>query len=700
MKNRIKVALAGNPNSGKSTIFNHLAGAHQHVANYPGVTVEVTEGIAVHDGVRFDIVDLPGTYSLTAYTPEERIARDYMLKRKPDVVVAVVDASNLERNLYLVVQLVELGMPVVVALNMMDVAERRGLTIDHKRLSELTGVTFVPTVGHRAQGVEDLKHEIMKLAESGPLVSPESIGYGRDVNAEMSKVEALLSEHVDAWEDYSVRWLAVSLLEEDSEVIGLVESKAPNAEEILAQAARGVERIRSLAGAAAETVIADRRYGFISGACQESVISDVETRHIFSDKIDIIATHGVLGLPILLALMYAVFYLTFNLASHPSAWIDQGRVWLSEVTTAAWHVDPYQPLNLRSLVVDGILGGVGGVIVFLPPIMVLFMAIAALEDSGYMARAAFVTDHLMHKIGLHGKSFIPMILGFGCSVPAIMATRIIENRRDRLTTMFIVPLMSCSGRYPAYTLLIAAFFPLAWRGPMLWFIYILGAALAVAAARLLKSTVLRGEAHPLVMELPPYRMPTLKGLLIHTWERSWMFLRKAGTVILAAAIILWFFTNWPAPPRAQLEAAGGPENVRAAILESSVVGRVGKAMEPGLELAGFDWKVGTALIGATAAKEIFVAQMGIIYGLGEGPQGSDTLAAHLSRDYSGLAGFGLLVFTLMATPCIATVAIMRRESGSWTWPAFQWLSLTGAGYLFAVLIFQLGSLISSLTAGG
>jgi len=582
----------------------------------------------------------------------------------------------------------------------MDIAERRGLTIDYHRLGELMGVTFVPTVGHRRQGIDRLIREILNTADAGPSVTPESIRYGRDVSAEVSKLESALAKHTEKWEDYPLRWLAVSLLEEDSEVTSLVERVAPNADEILAQAQQSAARIRSIAGSRAETVIADRRYGFISGACQESVKSDVETRHIFSDKIDLVATHRVLGLPILLALMYLVFYLTFNLASYPSAWIDQGRGRLSEVITNAWQVDPYQPLNLRSLVVDGIIGGVGGVVVFLPPIMVLFMAIAALEDSGYMARAAFVTDHLMHKMGLHGKSFIPMVLGFGCSVPAIMATRIIENRRDRLTTMFIVPLMSCSGRYPAYTLLVAAFFPLAWRGPILWFIYLLGAALAILAARLLKSTVLRGEAHPLVMELPPYRMPTLKGLLIHTWERSWMFLRKAGTVILAAAIVLWFFTNWPAPPRAELETAGGPEEVRRAVLESSIVGRIGKTMEPALELAGFDWKVGTALIGATAAKEIFVAQMGIIYGLGEGVQGSNILASHLSRDYSRLAGFALLIFTLIASPCIATVAIMRRESGSWFWPAFQWLSLTGAAYIFAALVFQAGNLISTLTSGG
>ncbi len=696
MTDRIRVALTGNPNSGKSTIFNHLAGARQHVANYPGVTVEVTQGTATYEGVRLDLVDLPGTYSLSAYSPEERVARDYLLKEKPDVVIAIVDASNLERNLYLVVQLIELGMPVLVALNMMDIAERRGLSIDHQRLSELTGVTFVPTVGHRGTGIDTLRKKILHEAGTGRRISAESIRYGRDVGTEITALESLLDEHAGLWEEYPTRWLALSLLEEDSEVIELIERKAPNADEILSQAAKGIERIHAVAGSSAETVIADRRYGFISGACQESIKSSVETRHIFSDKIDLIVTHRVLGLPILLALMYIVFYLTFNIAAYPSELIEDGLVELSDYARTAWQADPLQPLNIRSLLVDGILAGVGGVVVFLPPIMVLFMAIAALEDTGYMARAAFVTDHLMHKMGLHGKSFIPMLVGFGCSVPAIMATRIVENRRDRLTTMLIVPLMSCGGKYPAYALLVAAFFPLAWRGAMLWFIYIFGAVLAVLAAKLLKSTLLRGEAHPFVMELPPYRMPTFKGLLIHTWERSWLFLKKAGTVIFAVSIVLWFFTNWPSPPREEL-AQADPSEIRAAVLEHSVVGRVGKTLEPALEMAGFDWKLGTALIGASMAKEVFVAQMGIIYGFGEEGR---SLAEQIGGDYSVLAGFALLLFTLIASPCIATVIIMRRESGSWRWAAFQWLALTAGGFVLAVVVFQGGGLLQALWTGG
>ncbi|MHC4712600.1 MAG: ferrous iron transport protein B [Planctomycetota bacterium] len=689
----MKIAVAGNPNSGKSTVFNAITGARQHVANYPGVTVEIKVGSAVHGGVRMEVVDLPGTYSLTAYSPEEIIARDYVLQRKPDVVVNVVDASNLERNLYLTVQLIELGTPVVVCLNMMDIARRRGLKIDVEQLSHLMGITMVPTVAHKGEGIRKLLDAAVAAAAGDVRHPAVKVNYGGEVEEEIERVETALDGVPGPSAAHSRRWLASKLIEGDEEVAGRLKEGDHRYDEALAQAARSAEHIRSLVGDEAEAVMADRRYGFISGACQEAVLATVESRHILSDRVDSIVTNRILGLPILLGLMYAVFYLSFGIANVPGGWIETGFARLSGVVSAVLSASPYSPLNLRSLLVEGIIGGVGSVIVFLPNVMVLFFAIAALEDSGYMARAAFVMDRFMHKIGLHGRSFIPMVIGFGCSAPAIMATRTIENRRDRITTMLVIPLMSCSARLPIYGVVIPAFFALRWRAPVLWLIYIIGGVLAVGLAKLFRVSVLRGESHPLVMELPPYRVPTLRGLVIHMWDRAWLYVKKAGTVILAAAILLWFATNWPSPRRELLEKAGSPENVRSLVLTNSLVGRAGRAMEPALKPMGLDWRMGAAFVGAATAKEIMVAQMGIVYGVGESENIGASLREKLREDYSPIAAFSLLLYALIATPCVVTLAVTRRESGSWKWAAFQWLVLTGLGYLVGLTVYQIGTLV-------
>ena len=848
------VALAGNPNSGKTTIFNDLTGAHQHVGNYPGVTVEKKEGVCHHRGVRISVVDLPGTYSLTPYSVEEVVARDFLMDERPDVVVDVVDASNLERNLYLGVQLIQLGVPLVLAFNMSDVAERRGHAIDHGRLARLLGARIVPTIGHKGRGIPELLDALFDVADGRDLPARVEVYYGAEIEEELAKLVPLLDAEPDLAPRYPVRWLAVKLLEDDTQVRGRVEGAAKDPARLFEAAAASRHHLEQIFGDRPEIVIADRRYGFISGACQEAVTHTVEARHSTSDRIDAVVLHRLLGLPLFLLLTYLTFQFTFSLGEIPTGWLESLFGWLGDSVAALW---PKSSESwVRALLVDGVIGGVGGVLTFVPYIMMLFFAIAVLEDTGYMARAAFIMDRVMHKIGLHGKSFIPMLIGFGCSVPAIMATRTLDTRRDRLTTMLIVPLMSCSARLVIYTVIIGAFFrnivlfhvgpfPVGLQSVMLLAIYLTGVVVAVAAAKVLRVTILRGETTPFVMELPPYRVPTLRGLLIHMWERSWLYIKKAGTVILAFSIVLWALTTYPRKPKtraaaevqaiAQFEGfyahrmavlaeplgvpghgdalnlvwaaegarrsaeawcyprearyaklqkahddlmrraldgpAGqriaaflkmgeavtavrgdhaealetlGPEpdaaaallldhqrddrlgkleatdpgayaaavqyldeiratydatrekrnNQRAAAeLAHSVVGRIGRAIEPALRPLGFDWKIGTALIGAFGAKEVFVAQMSIVYAVGSDDNHTEALRERLRADYTPLVGFCIMLFCLVSMPCMATIAVTRRESGSWGWAMLQLGGLTALAYGLTLIVYQLGTLL-------
>jgi ferrous iron transport protein B len=733
MKSKIVVALAGNPNSGKTTIFNELTGARQHVGNYPGVTVERKEGFRRHGDIELQIVDLPGTYSLTAYSAEELVARNYIIDEKPDVIVDILDASNLERNLYLAVQLMELDVPLVLAFNMSDMAKARGYEFDIEKLSRFFGARIVETVRNKGIGMKELLDAIIETATEdrvkhanrkdekqsdgvfsskagirGPRRAAPVLNYGREIEEEIAKIQSLIEKDSSVAGKYDGRWLAVKLLENDKELRSKVSSA-----EINEQVEKSVARIEKVLGESAETAIAGARYGFISGACQEAVRSTIEIRHTLSDRIDSVVTNRVLGIPVFLGLMYLVFHLTFTLGDPPMGWIESFFGWLGGIVEGWWAAGSES--LLKSLLVDGIIGGVGGVIVFLPNILLLFLAIAILEDSGYMARAAFIMDRLMHKIGLHGKSFIPMLIGFGCSVPAIMATRTLENWRDRLTTMLVTPLMSCGARLPIYALIIPAFFQQAWHAPMLWIIYMIGIALAVISAKLLRITVLKGESVPFVMELPPYRMPTVKGVLIHMWERGWLYLKKAGTIILGVSILLWAMTTFPSlPDREKARFENERQTVQAnfseddeeladrlaaidnaeaeAALQYSIAGRVGHAMEPLLKPMGFDWKIGTALIGAFAAKEVFVAQMGIVYSVGEADEESQTLREKLKKTYTPLVGFCIMLFCLISAPCMATIAVTKRESNSWRWALFQLGGLTLLAYLLTLLVFQAGSL--------
>jgi len=693
-KARLTVALVGNPNAGKTTIFNNLTGARQHVGNYPGVTVELKEGVCVHGGRRLKIVDLPGTYSLTAYSEDELVARDFVIDAHPDVIVHVVDASNLERNLYLGVQLLELGVPLVIALNMSDVASARGCAVDRAKLSVLLGdVPLVPTVGHRNEGTSDLADAVVAVGTGAHPVRRVPIGYGREVDEEVALLAGLLEAEAARLAPREPHWIALKLLEGDERVRQRVRDRCREGERVLASAEASIRHLEGIFGDSPEVVIADRRYGFISGACQEAVRRTIESRHEVSDRVDAILTHPVLGVPIFLGLMYVAFWATFRLGEWPMRWIESGFARLGALVAGFW--PPGADSALRSLLVDGIIGGVGGVLVFLPNILILFLAIAVLEDSGYMARAAFIMDRWMHKIGLHGKSFIPMLIGFGCTVPAIMATRVLESRRDRLVTMLILPLMSCGARLTIYAMLIPAFFPAAWRGPMLWTIYLVGIAAAVVLAKGLRLTVFRGEATPFVMELPPYRMPTLRSAAIHMWERGWMYLRKAGTLILGVSVCMWALTSYPKPPARMVVGEEGAS--RAAALEYSLAGRIGTALEPATRPLGFDWRINTALVGAFAAKEVFVAQMGIVFSLGgevsEEEEAAEPLRQRLRETYTPLQGLSVILFCLLGFPCMATVAVMRSESGAWRWTLLQWGGLTALAYAVCLLVYQIGGLL-------
>jgi ferrous iron transport protein B len=689
VEGRLLVALAGNPNSGKSTIFNHMTGARQHVANYPGVTVEKKSGVCRRAGVRLDVVDLPGTYSLTAYSEDELVARDFVIEEHPDVVVCIVDASNLERHLYLAVQFMELGLPLVIALNMSDIAKARGYVIDAECLSGLLGgVPLVPTVGNRGEGVDALLDAVVDVGTGRRPQRRVPITCGPEIDDAVARLAALLEPHAAALAPRRPGWVALKLLEGDSRVRVRVQRACPDAAAILAAVDAARRRLRDLLGDDPEILIADRRYGFISGACQESVRNTVELRHTRSDQIDAIVTHPILGLPLFLGLMYLVFYATFGLGEWPMLAIDYGVQALAEAVGGLWAPGSESPL--KSLIVDGVIGGVGGVIVFLPNILILFLAIGVLEASGYMARAAFIVDRWMHKIGLHGKSFIPMIIGFGCTVPALMATRILESRRERLTTMLILPLMSCGARLPIYVLLTGALFPAEWRAPVMWILYLVGVVAAVALAKLLRATLFRGEAEPFVMELPPYRAPTAKGLGLHVWQRGWMYVRKAGTLILGVSVLLWALTSYPKPQAERLVDV--PEEARpAARMEYSAAGRIGRAMEPVTMLLGFDWRVNTALVGAFAAKEVFVAQMGIVYSMGSAQDGRRRpLPEILAEHYTPLQAAAIMLFCLLGFPCMATVAVMWSESGSWKWALLQWGGLTVFAYLVTLIVYQAG----------
>ncbi len=622
-----QLVLAGNPNCGKSTIFNHLTGARQQVGNYPGVTVEKMEGRCSYAGREFQVVDLPGQYSMEAHSEDEAVAREFLFANRDGnmILVNVLDASNFERNLFLSLQLRELGVPTILVLNMLDLARQRGYEFRNGEISEWLRLPALECVGYTGRGVQEI---LAKAAEFA------------------NRIEN------GTFTQSSPEWLSALAEETVSEKLE-------------------------------ETEKATRYYDVISRKLPTLMERKSHLDTVKPSILDRVFLHRFLGLPLFFLMLYLIFQLTFTIGEYPMGWIESGIEAASERLGSLWS-DGSESL-LKSQILDGSIGGGGGVVVFLPNIVLLFFAISVLEDSGYMARAAVLMDRFMARIGLHGKSFIPMLIGFGCSVPAIMGTRTLENRRERLATMFVIPLMSCGARMPIYALLIPAFFPVAWQGTVLWGIYMLGIVLAIGLAKILSMTVLKGEPIPFIMELPPWHMPTIRTVGFKTCERGWLYLKKAGTVILGISIALWALTTFPQAPENDATA-------EARKLEYSYAGRLGKLLEPVMEPMGMDWKIGTAFIGAFAAKEVFVAQMGIVYSAGNVEEDGAPLRKIMSRTYSPLTGVCILVFALIASPCMATFAVMARESGSWKWAVAQWLGLTALAWVLCVAIFQIGTM--------
>ncbi len=683
----IRVALVGNPNCGKTSLFNIASGSHEHVGNYSGVTVDAKEGVFEHGGYRFDIVDLPGTYSLSAYSPEELYVRRNLVEDMPDVVVNVVDASNIQRNLYLTTQLIDMNLRVVMALNMYDELESRGDRLDIKQLGYLLGMPVVPTVSRTGEGIDALFDTVIQIYEkSDPhLARHIHINHGAELEQSIDRIKRLIQKNADIRDKYSTRYLAIKYLENDREIEKVVEA-LPGRDEIIAARFEEKARIEGLLKSGMESALVDAKYAFVEGALAETYIQGKRRRNTLTDKIDGIVTNRWMAFPIFIVLLYLVFEGTFVLGEYPMQWIE----WLVEKLGA------FVSMNMadgwvKDLVVDGIIGGVGGVLVFLPNILLLYLFISLMEDSGYMARAAFIMDRLMHKIGLHGKSFIPMIMGFGCNVPAIMATRTIESPKSRLITMLIIPLMSCAGRMPVYVLIAGAFFPKK-AGLVLLGLYALGILLAILGAKVM-SLFFKDDDLPFVMELPPYRVPTAKSIFRHTWEKGRQYLQKMSGIILICSMVIWFLGYFP-----NHEAYDSVQEQQ----EHSFIGYIGKSMEPVLEPLGFDWRMGVGIVAGVGAKELVVSTLGVMYAGEEPVSGTQTedgsvpsetrLQRALVKSVTPAGALAYMVFILLYFPCIATFVAIKNESGGWKWAIITAIYTILLAWTAAFLTFRIAGL--------
>lgn len=700
------VALAGNPNSGKTTIFNNITGARQHVGNYPGVTVERREGFRRFRGQDMAIIDLPGTYSLTANSMDEVVARNVIIDEQPDLIVNILDAANLERNLYLAVQLLELERPMVLALNMTDMAEQAGIKLDEKALQSRFEIPVVGLVGNRNKGTDELLRAVIEASAQHEYKS-FAINYGTKIEAAIQQTMAAVAELNTL--KYPSRWLAIKLLENDADIRRNI-SEMPAGAPALSVVDGIRNRTTVMIGEDLEIAIAEKRYQYVGEVYRDFVDSRAQVTENRSDRIDRILTHRVFGLPIFFGIMWVLFNVVFTVGKIPQGWIEEGVKWFG--TTVAANMAEGE---LRSLVVDGMIGGVGSVITFLPSILLLFFGIALLEDTGYMARAAFVMDRVMRAVGLHGKSFIPLLLGFGCSVPAVMGTRTLENRSDRMVTILVAPLMSCSARLPVYTLLIAAFFSERIAGSVLFGVYLLGIVLAILMSLIFRNWLFAGTTEPFIMEMPAYHLPTLRSIMLHMWERSVLYLKKAGTLILTASVLIWFLTNYPVDVRysqdyeaakasiaerhdtetAQPLLEGLKKEQAAEKIGLSYAGKFGKAIEPVIKPLGFDWKMGVGLVSAVAAKEVLVSTLATIYSVGDVEEDAQSLQQALAADptFNPLVAVSLMVFTLLYSPCLAVLAVIRRETNSWKWPAFSFAYSTALAWVMAFLVYQGGMLL-------
>ena len=712
----INVALVGNPNCGKTSIFNIAAHAHERVGNYSGVTVDEKVGTFTHGGYTFNLVDLPGTYSLSAYSPEELYVRKHILEKNPDIILNVVDGSNLERNLYLTTQLIDMDITMVMALNMYDELQKSGDNLDINQLSVLLGMPIVPTTGRSGDGIDRLFDTIIEVFERENGLSSDKndgatlyrhihVNHGTELERHIRTLRTELYEHGFS-DNLSTRFLSIKLLENDAQLEDYVREHDPDGsvlkmrDEIAGEyqsssGRRVVEKMPSQLGIEdqhqdIESAITDAKYAFVRGALAECYHrNEKSTLHRHTDKIDALVTHRWLGYPIFLLFMFVTFYCTFAIGQYPMDWIDSLFTWLGDLVGGVMNPGP-----LRSLLVDGIITGVGSVIVFLPNILILYLFISFMEDSGYMARAAFIMDKLMHRMGLHGKSFIPMIMGFGCNVPAVMATRTIEDRKSRLLTMLVIPMMSCSARIPVYVILTAAFFS-QYAAFVLTGLYMLGMLMAVLMAKLFSRFFVKGESLPFVMELPPYRMPTAKAVLRHTWEKGKEYLKKMGTIILAASVIVWalgYFPHRDADTTAREQ------------MEHSYLGRIGKTIEPVMRPCGFDWRQSVSLLAGVAAKEVVASTMGVLYAssadeaLAEGPdidtdEGELHIAQLVQGNMTPLSAASMLLFILLYMPCLSTIVAIKNESGKWKWALFTAIYTIGLAWVVSALFFQIGSLI-------
>jgi ferrous iron transport protein B len=686
------IALAGNPNAGKTTLFNELTGARQHVGNYPGVTVEKKEGIYIENEFRIHIVDLPGTYSLTAYSLEEVVARDFLINDKPAAVINIVDASNLERNLYLTVQFLEMGIPVCIALNMMDVANTRGISIDEDRLSTLIGVPVVPTIARSGKGKEALIKTAMKIANQKSETLELSIRYGEDVDSVIDEMAAWIIERQFLTDSYPGRWVALKYIENDEQIIAQGREKNPQfSERLERRVERLADHLDSTLGTYPEAIIADHRYGFIKSILKQGVITHRHDRNrlYISDRIDRIVTNRFAGPLIMVAVVLLLYHFTFVYSKIPVGWFERLFEWFGG------RIDLLLPNGLlKSLIISGIIDGVGGVLGFVPLIMFMFFGISILEDTGYLARVAFMLDRVFRIFGLHGSSVMPFIISGGiaggCAVPGIMAARTLRSRRERLATLLTVPFMNCGAKLPVFALLVATFFAEN-QAVFMFMITVVAWCGALLVARLLRSTIIPGKATPFVMELPPYRFPTLKGLFIHTWERTWQYIKKAGTVILAISVLLWAMMTFPKLPQAD-----NLTQDREAALKYSFAGQIGTHLEGISKWAGFDWRTNIALIGGFAAKEIIVATLGTAYSLGkEGSEENESLSKKLasSPGWRPLVALSLMIFVLFYSPCFVSVVCIAKEAGSWKWAFFSMVFNTVLAFILAVSIYQIGCAI-------
>ncbi len=707
----IRVALAGNPNSGKTSLFNALVGSNQKVGNFTGVTVEKYEGFRKYRDYKIRFTDLPGTYSLSAYSPEERVARNFILTEKPDLVIHVVDGTNLERNLYLTTQIMDLNIPFVIALNMYDEVKDKNIDIDPDHLERLLGAHIVPTSAVEKTGIQDLLDHIVDTRDGTITFRPHKLQYSQILYKLIHDLENILTRAKDLNTTLPHHWLAVKLLENDKEVYKILRDH-PIWITLNQYLSKHLEPFKHLAGHDPEILLTEERYAFIRGALAETVRFPGKQKRDLTDILDTILINRFTGLPIFALIMYLIFTVTFRLGEYPMIWIEDFFNWIS-----IGFKNTLPDTLFRSILVDGIIAGVGGVLVFLPNILILFLGISLLEGTGYMARAAFVVDKIMHRVGLHGKSFIPMLTGFGCSVPAFMATRTLKNDADRITTLLIIPFMSCGAKLPVYTLLIGAFFSTKQAGKVLFGIYIFGILIALLSAWVFKKTLFKGESEPFVMELPPYRWPSFQSLILQMWHRAQMYLKKAATVILLASILIWLAGNFPKNKSISLETATKIEKILSQDLdvdvqdaaiqkitaegetlqfEQSYAGRLGKAIEPLIKPLGFDWRIGVALVSGIAAKEVVVSTMGTIYSIGSHvDEESISLRENLQNDplYNPAVGLALMIFVLLYVPCIAATVIFHREAGAAKWTFLYFFYTIGVAWIMSFIVYRITNTI-------